>query len=183
MNKEGVDYNVVFQDLAKNLAKAVHLFYANSGCGENGQYCEYNRHWEGKPIDQEDICKQVEAHKSTCDDYFHMFDKFFSEHSYTNACLYSCGACGYRIREHLIDKQPVKYVRYRLGSDELLPLRYNKEQTKFMKNLQEYYRTKPVMVSHWDEKNKTAELRRIEPWHVTSMYESHKHVFIICIPS
>jgi hypothetical protein len=95
MNKEGVDYNVVFWDLAKNLAKAVHLFYANSGCGENGQYREYDRHWEGKRINQEDICKQVEAHKSTCDDYFCMFDGFFSKHSYTNACLYSCGACGY----------------------------------------------------------------------------------------
>jgi hypothetical protein len=104
MNKECVDYDVVFQDSAKNLAKAVHLFYANSGCGENGQYREYNRRWEEKLIDQEDVCKQVEAHKSTCDDYFCMFDKFFSKHSYTNACLYSCGACGYRIREHLIDK-------------------------------------------------------------------------------
>jgi hypothetical protein len=76
MNKEGVDYDVVFQDSAKNLAKAVHLFYANSGCGENGQYREYDRRWEGKLIDQEDICKQVEAHKSTCDDYFPIFDKF-----------------------------------------------------------------------------------------------------------
>jgi hypothetical protein len=110
MNKEGVDYDVVFQDSAKNLAKAVHLFYANSGCRENGQYREYDRRWEGKLIDQEDICKQVEAHKSTCDDYFRVFDKFFSEHSYTNACLYSCGACGYRIRERLIDKRPVTYV-------------------------------------------------------------------------
>jgi hypothetical protein len=177
MKEEGVDYDVVFQDSAKNLAKAVHLFYANSGCGENGQYREYDRRWEGKLIDQEDICKQVEAHKSTCDDYFRMFDKFFSEHSYTNACLYSCGACGYRIRERLIDKRPVTYVRYRLGSDELLPLRYNEEQTGVMKNLQEYYKTKPVMVPHWDEKNKVAELREIEPWRVMSMYESRKHGF------
>jgi hypothetical protein len=47
MNKEGVGYDVVFQDSAKSLAKAVHLFYANSGCGENGQYREYDRRWEG----------------------------------------------------------------------------------------------------------------------------------------
>jgi hypothetical protein len=166
-----------FRDSAKNLAKAVHLFYANSGCGENGQYREYDRRWEGKLIDQEDICKQVEAHKSTCDNYFCVFDKFFSKHSYTNACLYSCGACGYRIRERLIDKRLVAYVRYWLGSDELLPLRYNEEQTGVMKDLQEYYKTKPVMVPHWDEKNKAAELREIEPWRVMSMYESRKHGF------
>jgi hypothetical protein len=61
----------------KNLAKAVHLYYANSGSGENGQYCEYNRKWEGKPIDQEDVCRQVDAQKSTCNDYFHMFNEFF----------------------------------------------------------------------------------------------------------
>jgi hypothetical protein len=77
----------------------------------------------------------------------------------------------------LIDKRPVKYVRYWLGSDELIPLRYNEEQTKVMKNLQEYYRTRPVMVPRWDEENRTANLRRIEPWRVMSMYESAKHGF------
>jgi hypothetical protein len=64
-----------------------------------------------------------------------------------------------------------------LGSNELLLLRYNEEQTGVMKDLQEYYKTKPVMVPHWDEKNKAAELREIEPWRVVSMYESRKHGF------
>ena len=107
MNEENVDYDAVFRDSAKNLAKAVHLYYANSGCGEYGQYREYDRKWEGKLVDQEDICKQVDAQKSTCDDYFRMFDGYFADHSYTGASLFSCGACGYWIREHLGKCRPV----------------------------------------------------------------------------
>jgi hypothetical protein len=175
MNEENVNYDVVFRDSAKSLAKAVHLFYANSGCGENGQFREYDRRWEGKPIDQEDIRRQVDAHKLTSDDYFRMFGGFFSDHSYTNACLYSCGACGYRIRERSTDRRPVKYIRYRLDSDELVPLKYNEEQTKTMKNLQEYYRENRVMVPRWNEETKTADLRNIEPWRVMSVYESREH--------
>jgi len=181
MNEENVDYDVVFCDSAKNLAKAMHLFYANSGYGEYGQFREYDRRWEGKPIDQEDIRKQVESHKSTSDDYFCMFSGFFSDHSYTNACLYSCGACGYQIRERSTDRRPVRYVRYRLDSDEIIPLRYNEEQTKAMRNLQEHYRTNQVTVPHWNEETKTASVRRIEPWRVISMYESKEHGFFIYI--
>jgi hypothetical protein len=175
MNEENVNYDVVFCNSAKSLAKAVHLFYANSGCGENGQFREYDRQWEGKPIDQEEICRQVDSHKSSSDDYFRMFGGFFSDHSYTDACLYSCGACGYRIRERSTDRRPIKYVRYRLDSDELVPLRYNKEQTKVMRKLQEHYGENQVMVPCWNKETKTADLRKIELWRVLSMYESNEY--------
>jgi hypothetical protein len=175
MNEENVDYDAVFRDSAKNLAKAVHLYYANSGCGEYGQYREYDRKWEGKLVDQEDVCKQVDAQKSTCDDYFRMFDGYFADHSYTGASLFSCAACGYRIRERSGKRRPVRYVRYRLGSDELLPLKYSDEQEKTVRGLQKYYRENPVVVPFWNEETESGDTRRIEPWRVRSMYESTKH--------
>jgi len=175
MNEENVDYDVVFRDSAKNLAKGVMLYYANSGCGENSQYREYDKHWEGKPIDQDDICRQVELHKSSCEDNFRMIGGFFADHSYTNASLLSCGACGYRIRERLTGKRAVKYTRYGLGSDELEPLRYNEEQIKAMREMQGYYRSNPVRVPCWNEERNSSDLRIIEPWKVMSVYESSKY--------
>ena len=38
MNADNVDYNAIFCDSSKNLAKAVFLYYGNSGCSKNGQY-------------------------------------------------------------------------------------------------------------------------------------------------
>ena len=62
-----------------------------------------------------------------------------------------------------------------MDSDELVPLRYNEEQTKTMRILQEYYGENQVMVPRWNEETKTADLRNIEPWRVMSMYESKEH--------
>jgi hypothetical protein len=85
-----------FQDFNTSVAKALLLFYVNSGLFRFQQYKDYCAKFDGVDIDQEKVGKEVMEELLTDEELQVMLKKFAEIHTYTNANLMSCGACGVR---------------------------------------------------------------------------------------
>ena len=85
-----------FKDFNCSLAKSLLLFYVNSGLFRFDQYKDYCAKFDGEDIDQEKVGREIMEELLTDEELEAMLRKFAEDHTYTNANLMSCGACGIR---------------------------------------------------------------------------------------
>jgi hypothetical protein len=90
-DKQLIDY---FSDIEKNPFKAVLLYYLNSGYGRFQQYKEFDKAWDKKDIEVDNICNEINDEILDESKLYQLLENFFTHHSYTQATFMSCGACG-----------------------------------------------------------------------------------------
>jgi len=117
-----------FDDLVKSPAKAVLLFYLNSGLFRFGQYKDYSSCWNDKEVDQDALMKEIEDERLTDEEYMKLLTSFLVEHSYTTGNLLSCGACGIRLLERM-GTIPIRYKQLLLQDEDAQVLAYTTEET------------------------------------------------------
>jgi hypothetical protein len=82
-----------FDDRGKSVAKALLLFYLNSGMMRFNNHREYMECWDGEPVDIDGLLSEIKNENPSDDDTNETLREFFLSHRYTEGCLPSCG-CG-----------------------------------------------------------------------------------------
>jgi hypothetical protein len=157
----------VFRDSEADLDKAVFLYYLNSGLNLGDYQREFDNAWEGKDVDVDRLCRQIDDEVLSDVDYDHIVREYFGRHSYTDACLFSCAACGYRMRKQKTD--PVIKYRCVVFSDDIMSvLEYSETDLALLRVEQEEQRANPVGIPYDDRFS----ICYVEPWKVKSVFTS-----------
>jgi hypothetical protein len=166
LERDGVNVEEVFADFDRNLAKALFLYYVNSGCLSFDNQREYMNSYSGHPVDKDRIVSQVEAEILTEEERDALVGRFYERHSYTDAKLYACAACGHRVREQRTNPEVIyRYVE--VGSDFMSPLQYTKEQEYSFRTDRIEQELSPPLVPI----NADFELGPLFPWKAKSVFE------------
>ena len=155
-----------FRDSAKRIDKSLLLFYLNSGYAMFDQYKEYDANSHDKPIDKEKIIEDIRNEQLSDDELHAKIEAFYARHSYSDANLYGCGTCGFRIREK-IDSPQIVYKRMYLKDSMSKIVQYNKDDLFLLEVAQE---ATPLQIPI-DEKFNT---RDVHTWKIRSVYESQE---------
>jgi hypothetical protein len=122
LESDSADVGAIFGDSEKDLTKALLLYYVNSGYLAFDNHREYMQSYKDCLVDEERLSDQIAAKCLTDGELDCIVKRFFTRHSYTEANLYACAACGYRVREQKCNPE-VLYRRVGLYSDVLSKLR------------------------------------------------------------
>jgi hypothetical protein len=145
-----INYDDMFMNSANDLSKALFLYYENSSCARYGQYREYSKRWDGVAVDGDCVVKEVKQQDMSRWERYNMMSDFSSAHSLTSGNLYSCAACGYRLKESTHGDSDVKYTRFLLNSDELSVLKYTREQEEAFRVIQHAHGDGNIKVPVYD---------------------------------
>jgi hypothetical protein len=157
----------VFRDSDVDLDKAVFLYYLNSGLNLGDYQREFDDAWEGKDVDVDRLCRQIDDEVLSDVECDRIVREYFGRHSYTDACLFSCAACGYRMREQKTDPI-IKYRRVVISDDIMSVLEYSEIDLALLRVEQEEQRANPVGIPYDDRFS----IRYVEPWKVKSVFIS-----------
>jgi hypothetical protein len=124
---DGVDLDEMFADSDRDLGKVLMLYYINSGYLSFDNHREYMSSYSGVPVDVERIVSQVKQERLTEGERDTKVFRFYNRHSYTEANLFACSACGYRVREQQTDPE-LLYKCVDLDSDCMSVLLFTQEQ-------------------------------------------------------
>ena len=143
-NVDGIDDNVLpdpnqreatfFLDRNKSPAKAVLLFYLNSGLFRFEQHKDYDASYDGEPIDLVRLKKDITDEGMTEREYDAIIRRFYRLHPFTDFDICSCASCGIRQIERS-ESPTVEYVSLPLSHPHMQVLCYSIEQSN---NLREY---------------------------------------------
>ncbi|CAB9509761.1 unknown protein [Seminavis robusta] len=118
-----------FDDFNKHPAKAVLLFYINSGLFRFEQYKDYTASSNGQPIDVDRLVQDIRDERMTDKEYDTIIRKFYELHSFVDFSTKSCGCCGLRLIER-IDEPRIQYVRVPLSHSKMSILKYTLQQAE-----------------------------------------------------
>ena len=166
LERDGVNVDEVFNDSERNLAKALFLYYVNSGYLSFDNQREYMNCYAGQLVDKERIISQVEEEKLTDNERDVLIGRFYDRHSYTDAKLYACAACGHRVREQRT-KPEVVYKYVDVESDFMSVLRYNDDQEYSFRSDRIAQELTPLQVPI----NAEFDVGPLFPWKAKSVFE------------
>ena len=88
-----------FKDSQKDINKSLLLYYLNSGYELFDQYKEYDARFTGTELNKEKIIHDIQSQKLSDEELHSQIESFHSHHSFVNAKLPACGACGLCLTE------------------------------------------------------------------------------------
>ena len=153
-----------FKDSQQSIDKSLLLYYLNSGYEMYDQYKEYDANAADCNIDKAKIIADIRSQKLSNQELQSKLQSFYSQHSYTNANLISCGSCGVRLKERTA-APVIKFERLYLKDPKSSILQYNDEQ---LWNYELEKQMDPVSIpidALFTEK-------KIHPYQVKSVYKS-----------
>ena len=167
MRKVESDPEGFFKDSQRSVGKSLLLYYLNSGYEVCDQYREYDANSVDQPVDKEKIISDIQDQKLSDEELHDIIERFYTQHSYTEANLMSCGSCGIRMRER--DANPeIKYRKLSLSDPRAKLLNYTKDE------MMKYLAMRaggPVEIPIDANFN----LRKVEPWKIVSAYHSKEY--------
>jgi hypothetical protein len=164
---DGIDLDEMFADSDRDLAKALMLYYINSGYLSFDNHREYMSSYSGVPVDVERIVSQVKQERLTEGERDTKVFRFYNRHSYTQANLFACSACGYRVREQQTDPE-LLYKCVDLDSDFMSVLLFTQEQECVFRTERISQELSPLFVPVDDGFNTGP----IFPWRAKSVFEA-----------
>ena len=157
-----------FKDSGTNVNKAQLLYYLNSGYAICDQYKEYDANCAAHAIDKAKIIREIRDEKLSDSELHNKLKAFFTQHSYTDAKLMSCGCCGIRRREREHSPE-IKYQRLYLKDEASDVLRYDKDE---LEELQLQKNMRPVTIP--TDADFTP--RTVRSWKIRSVYKSKQRL-------
>ena len=94
----------LFINMQQDPSVAVMLCHLNSGLFRFHQHRECNQKFDGEPVDEEELIREVKEEMLTDGELRGLLHKCCKNHSCIEGDLCSCGACGFRILER--EEQP-----------------------------------------------------------------------------
>ena len=92
-----------FKDTCSSPAKAVLLFYINSGHFRFDQYKDYCSKYNNEDVDIDRLKQDIRDEQLTDNEYDAIIRRFYKLHPYTNFDIQACSCCGLRQIERLED--------------------------------------------------------------------------------
>ena len=118
-----------FSDVNTSPAKAVLLFYLNSGMFRFEQFNDHSSKHNNKEIDIAQLKKDILEEKLTDEECDSIIKKFYRLHSFTDFTLRACAACGSRDTERVEDPCTER-LSHKLASPVLFPLRMTDDESQ-----------------------------------------------------
>lgn len=119
--------SIFFKDTCSSPAKAVLLFYINSGLFRFEQYKDYCAIHDNEPIDIDKLKQDIRDELLSDEEYDGIIRKFYKLHPYTNFDVKACSCCGLRQIERAEDPV-ISFVEMQLSNPLMALLQHTPAQ-------------------------------------------------------